>query len=201
MTFESKMGIGSACEIFLEVVCQRGECVLLTLNQSHCWPPRRRLRCREIDAANGQPSFYRGRRGQFEAEFSLTIRRTAAYVVHPSRHRVAYRAHTSGVQLDFGARSDDLAPVRLQRESERNVVGIAGSCGDVYAVPRMNRGWTCGATHRRRTIGPRIYSDIRRATRSAPAAIIHSRRDRVSAQAHTCGVPTDLPSCAINAAS
>src|SRR5271154_6104280 len=48
-----EMSIGFEREIFLEVVGERRECLLLAFDQAYVWPSRRRQSRREVDAADG----------------------------------------------------------------------------------------------------------------------------------------------------
>src|SRR5277367_6715888 len=186
------MGIGLACQVFLEVVRQRSEGLLLTLDQALVGLSGRRQGRREIDTPNGEPGFHSGRRSDRYAELTLAIGRAAASVIDPSSHGVVSSCQTCGVDLNFCAGSDDLAAVGFPSEGKWVVVWVARRSRDAHPLTRMNRTWIHRAAQRWWTIGPGLHTHICRTARYAPATIIYSRCNGIAAGRKTSRTPTNL---------
>src|SRR6516225_45538 len=136
-------------------------------------------------------------RRSFDTEFGSTVSGATSPVVNLAGHGVVGRLYTRSIEFNFGARADNAAAARLPSKCERIVAGVASRCRDMHPVTRMNRTWT-GRAAQRRLAGS--HEDLRNATHRAPATIIHTYRDRVSAHCRACGVPVDLGPIAFDGA-
>src|SRR5260370_1050276 len=134
----------------------------------------------------------RRRRHSFYLDSRRSLSRSSVSIIHSSCDRVIGGRESSGIEVSFRTAGRDPACVGVPAVGKRVAVGIACFAGNVNALTGEHGTAVRRTGNRWRTVGFCFETNIRAATRRAPAAIVHMKRYRVISHGNSGGKPAHM---------